>query len=104
MAIPHIQPNQREIPFKVEAAEARKPREPPASTADSDKNEILDLNALAQRKTALGGALGLGLFSSNTEQLVTLISIQTDWEIKQHIKFWLLIISLFLQVFEANIM
>ena len=69
------------------------------STTNSRNVEVVDLNSYANRKTILGGALGMGLFSSNTEQLVTLIELSKEqWTTVQTIKFWLLIISLTLQV------
>jgi hypothetical protein len=56
-----------------------------------------DLNSFASRKTAMGGALSMGLFASNTDQMVTLIDV-TDWNTKQTIKFWLLVASIISQV------
>ena len=61
--------------------------------------EIVDLESISSRKTALGGALGMGLFSANIEQLVTILDVpQTCWPVKLAIKFWCLVVSLILQV------
>ena len=45
--------------------------------------EVVDLNSYASRKSAIGGALGISLFSSNTDQLVTLINNDTTWSTSQ---------------------
>merc|ERR1712061_401596 len=47
------------------------------STSNKDKNfdEVMDLNSYTTKKTATSGAIGFGLFSSNCEQLVSLIRI-----------------------------
>ena len=69
--------------------------------------EIVDLESISSRKTALGGALGMGLFSANIEQLVTILDVpQTCWPVKLAIKFWCLVVSLILQVtfFLQNIL
>ena len=61
--------------------------------------EIVDLESISSRKTPLGGALGMGLFSANIEQLVTILDVpQTCWPVKLAIKFWCLVVSLILQV------
>ena len=61
--------------------------------------EIVDLESISSRKTALGGALGMGLFSANIEQLVTILDVpQNCWPVKLAIKFWCLVVSLILQV------
>ena len=61
--------------------------------------EIVDLESISSRKTALGGALGMGLFSANIEQLATILDVpQTCWPVKLAIKFWCLVVSLILQV------
>ena len=61
--------------------------------------EIVDLESISSRKTALGGALGMGLFSANIEQLATILDVpQTCWPVKLEIKFWCLVVSLILQV------
>ena len=61
--------------------------------------EIVDLESISSRKTALGGALGMGLFSANIEQLATILDVpQNCWPVKLAIKFWCLVVSLILQV------
>ena len=61
--------------------------------------EIVNLESISSRKTALGGALGMGLFSANIEQLVTILDVpQNCWPVKLEIKFWCLVVSLILQV------
>ena len=60
--------------------------------------EVVDLNTYSSRKSAIGGALGVSLFTSNTDQLVTLINAGDTWSNLQNITFWLILISLLLQV------
>ena len=61
--------------------------------------EVVDLNSYASRKSAIGGALGISLFSSNTDQLVTLMNVY-DWSISEIVTLDLLIFSLILQVYN----
>ena len=65
--------------------------------------EVVDLNSYASRKSAIGGALGISLFSSNTDQLVTLIN-DTTWSTSQIVTLCLIIVSLILQLFTFTIM
>ena len=65
--------------------------------------EVVDLNSYASRKSAIGGALGISLFSSNTDQLVTLIN-ETTWSTSQIVTLCLIIVSLILQLFTFTIM
>ena len=65
--------------------------------------EVVDLNSYASRKSAIGGALGISLFSSNTDQLVTLIN-DTTWSTPQIVTLCLIVISLILQLFTFTIM
>ena len=61
--------------------------------------EVVDLESISSRKTVAGGALGIGLFSANIEQLVAILDIPHEsWSIKHTIKFGLLALSLVLQV------
>ena len=61
--------------------------------------EIVDLESIASRKTVAGGALGLGLFLANIEQIVAILDIPYEsWSTKHIIKFGLLALSLVLQV------
>ena len=58
-----------------------------------------DLESISSRKTVAGGALGLGLFSANIEQIVAILDIPYEsWSTKHTIKFGLLAVSLVLQV------
>ena len=66
--------------------------------------EVVDLNSYASRKSAIGGALGISLFSSNTDQLVTLINNDTTWSTSQIVTLCLIVISLILQLFTFTIM
>ena len=59
--------------------------------------EVVDLNAYARRKAAVGAALNLSLFSANTDQLATLV-IDTEWNNLEIINLTLIIMSLWLQV------
>ena len=60
--------------------------------------EVVDLNSYASRKSAIGGALGISLFSSNTDQLVTLINV-SNWSVSEFVTLNLIIFSLVLQVY-----
>ena len=77
---------------------AQNPSKNAPKTTMNKEVEVVDLNSYAAKKTALGGALGMGLISSNTEQLVSIISIEEEWSTLNRIKFWLLVLSLTLQV------
>ncbi len=60
-------------------------------------NEVVDLNSFASRKTAMGGALGMGLFASNIDQCVSLAT-SDNWNTLAYIKLTLLILSIATQV------
>ena len=64
--------------------------------------EVVDLNSYASRKSAIGGALGISLFSSNTDQLVTLINV-SNWSVSDFVTLNLIIFSLVLQVYSYNL-
>ena len=70
-------------------------QENPASLAKTV--EVVDLNAYARRKAAVGAALNLSLFSANTDQLATLV-IDTKWDNLEITNFTLIVMSLWLQV------
>ena len=70
----------------------------PSETKLTRELEVVDLNSYASRKSAIGGALGISLFTSNTDQLVTLINRADQWSNLQSVTFWLIVFSLFLQV------
>ena len=77
---------------------------PPKKSSTLTKElEVVDLNSYASRKSAIGGALGISLFSSNTDQLVTLIN-ETTWSTSQIVTLCLIIVSLILQLFTFTIM
>ena len=77
---------------------------PPKKSSTLTKElEVVDLNSYASRKSAIGGALGISLFSSNTDQLVTLIN-DTTWSTSQIVTLCLIIVSLILQLFTFTIM
>ena len=67
--------------------------------------EIVDLNGFARRKDGIGLALNLSLFSSNTDQLATLL-LQTSlpWNTIQIVEVSLIILSLGLQLVTFAIM
>ena len=45
--------------------------------------EVVDLESISSRKTVAGGALGLGLFSANIEQIMAISDIPHEsWSIK----------------------
>ena len=57
----------------------------------------IDLQGMASRRTAMGGALGMGLLSSNIDQLLTILSMK-DLPTGEYVKAGLIGLSLFLQV------
>ena len=68
--------------------------------------EIVDLNGFARRKDGISLALNLSLFSSNTDQLATLL-LQTSslpWNTIQIVEVSLIILSLGLQLVTFAIM
>ena len=70
------------------------------STSSKDKNfdEVMDLNSYTTKKTATSGAIGFGLFSSNCEQLVSLIRIWDNLDALLLAKFVFVLVSMVLQV------
>ena len=60
--------------------------------------EVVDLNAFARRKDGISFALNLSLFSSNTDQLVTLLHSSSSWNTVQIVDLSLIIFSLGLQL------
>jgi hypothetical protein len=90
------QPKQPKQPKQQQVLQQQSTNEKKRATKEV---EIVDLESISSRKTALGGALGMGLFSANIEQLVTILDVpQTCWPVKLAIKFWCLVVSLILQV------
>ena len=59
--------------------------------------EVVDLNSYAAKKSVIGAALNLSLFSSNTDQLAKLLN-DSNWEDIDIVNLSLLIMSLGLQV------
>ena len=96
--------NRRQVPpyFAPPVQAARQPTKK-SSTSLTRELEVVDLNSYASRKSAIGGALGISLFSSNTDQLVTLIN-ETTWSTSQIVTLCLIIVSLILQLFTFTIM
>ena len=66
--------------------------------------EIVDLNGFARRKDGIGLALNLSLFSSNTDQLATLLQTSLPWNTIQIVEVSLIILSLGLQLVTFAIM
>ena len=66
--------------------------------------EIVDLNGFARRKDGIGLALNLSLFSSNTDQLATLLQTSLPWNTTQIVEVSLIILSLGLQLVTFAIM
>ena len=66
--------------------------------------EIVDLNGFARRKDGIGLALNLSLFSSNTDQLATLLQTALPWNTIQIVEVSLIILSLGLQLVTFAIM
>ena len=58
----------------------------------------MDLNSYTTKKTATSGAIGFGLFSSNCEQLVSLIRIWDNLDALLLAKFVFVLVSMVLQV------
>ena len=96
--------NRRQVPpyFAPPVQASRQPTKT-SSTSLTRELEVVDLNSYASRKSAIGGALGISLFSSNTDQLVTLIN-ETTWSTSQIVTLCLIIVSLVLQLFTFTIM
>ena len=59
---------------------------------------MVDLNSFARRKDGISFALNLSLFSSNTDQLVTLLQSSSSWNSVQIVDLSLIIFSLGLQL------
>lgn len=97
---PYISP-----PPPVEAAaqviSPTQPKSRKGSQTLTRELEVVDLNSYASRKSAIGGALGISLFSSNTDQLVTLINV-SNWSISEIVTLSLIIFSLILQVYYVQ--
>ena len=85
---------------QVQSQQQIEPQEQKSGTKKMIKDvEVVDLESISSRKTVAGGALGIGLFSANIEQLVAILDIPHEsWSIKHTIKFGLLAVSLVLQV------
>ena len=66
--------------------------------------EIVDLNGFARRKDGISLALNLSLFSSNTDQLATLLQTSLPWNTIQIVEVSLIILSLGLQLVTFAIM
>ena len=60
--------------------------------------EVVDLNSFARKKDGISFALNLSLFSSNTDQLVTLLQYSSSWNSVQIVDLSLIIFSLGLQL------
>ena len=96
--------NRRQVPPYFAPPPVQASRQPTKkSSALTRELEVVDLNSYASRKSAIGGALGISLFSSNTDQLVTLIN-ETTWSTSQIVTLCLIVISLILQLFTFTIM
>ena len=97
--------NRRQVPPYFAPPPVQASRQPTknSSSALTRELEVVDLNSYASRKSAIGGALGISLFSSNTDQLVTLIN-ETTWSTSQIVTLCLIIVSLVLQLFTFTIM
>ena len=96
--------NRRQVPpYFVPPVQASRQPTKNSSSALTRELEVVDLNSYASRKSAIGGALGISLFSSNTDQLVTLIN-DTTWSTSQIVTLCLIIVSLILQLFTFTIM
>ena len=99
-----MQNNRRQVPPYFAPPPVQASRQPTKnSSALTRELEVVDLNSYASRKSAIGGALGISLFSSNTDQLVTLIN-ETTWSTSQIVTLCLIIVSLILQLFTFTIM
>ena len=96
--------NRRQVPPYFAPPPVQASRQPTKKSSELTRElEVEDLNSYASRKSAIGGALGISLFSSNTDQLVTLIN-ETTWSTSQIVTLCLIIVSLILQLFTFTIM
>ena len=96
--------NRRQVPPYFAPPPVQDSRQPTKKSSELTRElEVVDLNSYASRKSAIGGALGISLFSSNTDQLVTLIN-ETTWSTSQIVTLCLIIVSLILQLFTFTIM
>ena len=96
--------NRRQVPPYFAPPPVQASRQPTKNSSELTRElEVVDLNSYASRKSAIGGALGISLFSSNTDQLVTLIN-ETTWSTSQIVTLCLIIVSLILQFFTFTIM
>lgn len=72
-------------------------KDPEALLLSRAPESAIDLQGMASRRTAMGGALGMGLLSSNIDQLLTILSMN-DLPTGEYVKVGLIGFSLVLQV------
>ena len=72
-------------------------KDPEALVLSKAPEPTIDMQGMASRRTAMGGALGMGLLSSNIDQLLTILSMN-DLPTGEYVKAGLIGFSLVLQV------